>query len=122
MQRVERRRQWVGRIEEWKSSGLTQRAYCERESILYATFKRWGQRLGLDRGRRGAAPRLVPVRVAPVKAARRMLAEPIAMFDRASAGRCAQIRLGNGRAIALGRELDEVELGRLIRLLEVLPC
>ena len=44
------------------------------------------------------------------------------MFDRATSGRGAEIRLANGRAIALGRELDEVELGRLIRLLEVLPC
>jgi hypothetical protein len=33
-----------------------------------------------------------------------------------------EIRLGSGRAIVLDARFDEVELGRLIRLLEVLPC
>jgi hypothetical protein len=33
-----------------------------------------------------------------------------------------EIRLASGRVIVLDARLGEVELGRLIRLLEVLPC
>ena len=122
MKRAQREVQWSKHIEGWKKSGLTQPRYCEREAISYDSFKRWRQRLGPDRGLRGGAPRFVPVRIAPVNAPRTMSAEPIAMFDRASSGRGAEIRLANGRAISLGTQLDAVELGRLIRLLEVLPC
>lgn len=122
MKRAEVEAKWAKHIEGWRRSGLTQARYCERESISYDTFKRWRQRLGTAGGVREATPRLVPVRVVPENAARRMAAEPIALFGRTGAGRGAEIRLANGRAIGLGAELDEVALGRLIRLLEVLPC
>ena len=122
MKRAERETQWAKHIEGWRKSGLTQPRYCEQESISYDTFKRWRQRLGKARGLRGGAPQFVPVRVAPVSAARRMAAEPLAMLGGAASHRGAEIRLANGRAIGLGEELDEVALGRLIRLLEVLPC
>jgi len=29
----------------WKRSGLTQRAYCQQESIAYGSFKSWGNQL-----------------------------------------------------------------------------
>jgi len=122
MKRVEREAQWAKHVEGWKKSGLTQPRYCERESISYDTFKRWRQRLRTGRGVRVATPRLVPVHVAPENAARRLPAQPMTMLGAAASGRGAEIRLANGRAIGLGAELDEVALGRLIRLLEVLPC
>jgi len=118
MKRAEREARWAKYIADWKKSGLTQSRYCEQESISYDTFKRWRQRLGTDRAVRRATPQLVPVRVAAEEAMR----EPMAMFGRVGSGRGAEIRLSNGRAIGLGEELDEVALGRLIRLLEVLPC
>jgi hypothetical protein len=121
MKRAEREAQWAKHIEGWKQSGLTQPRYCERESISYDTFKRWRQRLETAGGVRGAAARFVPVEIAP-KSAPRATAEAGALFGRAGAGRGAEIRLANGRAIGLGAELDEVALGRLIRLLEVLAC
>ena len=122
MKRAQREVQWSKHIEGWKTSGLTQRRYCERESISYDTFKRWRQRLGTDRGLRSGAPRLVPVRVAPVNVAQSMPTDPTLTTSRAARYRGTEIWLSSGRAIALGRELDEVELGRLIRLLEMLPC
>ena len=122
MKRAQREVQWLKHIEGWKKSGLTQPRYCQRESISYDTFKRWRQRLGPGRGVRGGDPGFVPVRVAPVNVARSMAAEPTAVIGRASTGEGVQIRLANGRAIALGAQLDAVELGRLIRLLEGLPC
>jgi hypothetical protein len=122
MKRAHREVQWLKHIEGWKKSGLTQPQYCERESISYATFRRWRRRLGPGRGLRGRASGFVPVRVAAVEVARTMSAEPSAVLGRASYGQGVEIRLANGRAIALGAQLDAVELGRLIRLLEVLPC
>jgi hypothetical protein len=122
MKRVRGEVHWLKHIEGWKRSGLTQPRYCERESISYDTFKRWRGRLGPDRGLRDGGPGFVPVRVAPVNVARTMSAEPAAVLGRASTGEGVEIRLANGRAIALGARLDAVELGRLIRLLEMLAC
>ena len=122
MKRAERSRQWGQYISGWKASGLTQSAYCEREGISYDTFKGWRQRLRRDAVMRGSVPRLVPVRVVGSPAPRSTPTEPRMPRGRAGPSPEAEIRLSNGRALALGRELDEVELGRLIRLLEVLPC
>ena len=122
MKRAERSRQWAQYISGWKASGLTQSAYCEREKISYDTFKRWRYRLRRDAVMRGSAPRLVPVRVVASPASQSTPTEPRLATSRTGPSSGAEVRLSNGRAIALGRELDEIELGRLIRLLEVLPC
>jgi hypothetical protein len=122
MKGAQREVQWLKHIEGWKQSGLTQPRYCQRKSISYDTFKRWQQRLGTGGGLRGGDPGFVSVRVARANVARSMAVEPTAVIGRASAGEGVQIRPANGRAIALGAQLDAVELGRLIRLLEVLPC
>ena len=122
MQRVERRRRWVRRIEEWKSSGLTQRAYCAQESISYATFKSWRGRVRRAANKPVEPARLVPVQVLAGRDSGTALSR---RPDRAHSGLSAhgvEIRLGSGRAIVLDARFDEVELGRLIRLLEVLPC
>lgn len=122
MKRVERARRWAKHIEGWKSSGLTQRVYCERESVSYDTFKRWRVRLRGVRSGNGRATRLVPVRVGPARLVRGMPAPLVRGSDRTTIGRGVEIRLVSGRAIALSMEYGEVELARLIRMLEVLPC
>ena len=122
MQRVERRRQWVRRIEEWKSSGLTQRAYCKRESISYATFKSWRLRVQRTTNKPVERARLVPVRVVGGGGSITALAHCVDRSDSGLSAHGVEIRLGRGRAIVLNARFDEVELGRLIRLLEVLPC
>jgi hypothetical protein len=118
MKRVERARRWAKHIEGWKGSGLTQRAYCERESVAYDTFRRWRQRL-----RGGArATRLVPVHVGTASRVRGVPAPLPKASGGTVIGRGVEIRLVSGRAITLGMEYGEVELARLIRMLEVLPC
>ena len=122
MKRVERRRQWAGRIEEWKSSELTQRAYCKQKAISYETFKGWRQRLGRESNKGAGPARFVPVCVVGAGDSGRQIAR---QADRAESGLSAtgvQIRLASGRVIVLDGHLGEVELGRLIRMLEVLPC
>jgi hypothetical protein len=122
MKRAERSRHWEQYISGWKASGLTQSAYCEREGISYDSFKRWRHLLRSDAVMRGSAPRFVPVRVAASPVPQSTPKAPRLPTGRGGPSRGAEVWLSNGRAITLGRELDEVELGRLIRLLEVLPC
>ena len=44
----ERRALRLKQIEGWRSSGLTPRAYCEREPISHETLRRWRLKLGAD--------------------------------------------------------------------------
>lgn len=37
--------QWTQRIKDWESSGVTQRAYCEREGLKYGTFDYWHRQI-----------------------------------------------------------------------------
>jgi hypothetical protein len=122
MQRVERRRQWARHIEKWRGSGLTQRAYCERESISYATFKSWRLRVRRTAIKPVERARLVPVRVVGGGGSIAALSGCVARSDSGVSANGVEIRLGHGRAIVLDARFDEVGLGRLIRLLEGLPC
>ena len=113
MKREERSRRWERHMAQWPSSGLTQRAYCERESISYASFKNWRLVIKRERGLPNGALRFIPVR--PVA--------PTILHSTPQAKRFnVAIRLRGERVVALDDRLDEIELGRLIRLLEVLPC
>jgi len=40
-----KRQYWEGKISAWLGSGLTQRAYCEREGLKRPTFDYWRRRL-----------------------------------------------------------------------------
>jgi len=35
------RRRWLERIQSWKDSGLTQRAFCQQHGLGLASFRRW---------------------------------------------------------------------------------
>jgi len=106
---------WAARIENWKASGLTQLAFCQREGIRYDGFKRWRYRLDGDavqrRGRgetRGAT--LVPLEVVATNARPR------------TQGGSLEVRLNGDRRIVVGVDFDERALHRLIGALERLAC
>ena len=123
MKRTERALLWAKHVEGWKQSDLTQCAYCEREAISYDSFKRWRQRFLAERGQSESQAGFVPVRVQSEQAPTSQL--QIAVGKEIGGRRISQgveIRLASGRSVVLGGAFDEVELGRLIRLLEVLPC
>ena len=117
MKREELARRWSQHVAGWTRSGVTQREYCERESISYASFKRWRLVLKRARGVLGTAIRFVPVRAVATKSAAAMGRSPSETKRFGVA-----IRLRGERAVLIDERVDEVELGRLIRLLEVLPC
>lgn len=105
MGRESRVRYWTQHIEGWKSSGLSQRRYCEREGIAVSTLQWWCRRLR-ENGQ-AETPRFVPV---AVRAIPDVHDEPI------------EVVLLSGRRLRLAAPRDETELARLVRLLEVLPC
>lgn len=117
MKRGELTRHWSRQVAGWNSSGLTQREDRERESISYASFKRWRLVLKRERVVLGTAMRFVPVRAGAAKS--------VAVMGRSTSEARrfgVAIRLRGERAVVLDERVDEGELARLIRLLEVLPC
>ena len=43
---------WRERLGRFHESGLTAKAFCEREGVSYSNFHAWKRRLGLGRSRR----------------------------------------------------------------------
>ncbi len=39
--RTANRQRWFDRIESWKQSGLTQKAFCEQQQLMLGSFQRW---------------------------------------------------------------------------------
>lgn len=110
---------WKRQLEQWRTSGLTQKAYCSRQNLSYTTFARYRNRI--HRERKGettaATAAFVPVMIRPEATA------PAAAKPRCDdAEKAVEVRLGNGRAILLHGGFDDAQLGRLVRLLETLPC
>jgi len=111
----ERRILRIKQFEGWKTSGLSQVAYCQRESISYETFRRWRRKLV---GAATVSP--LSAQFMPVQEARSARVSTLAVRDAcASPG---EVLLGNGRRVRVEGQFDEASLGRLIRLLEALPC
>ena len=106
MQRVERRRQWARRIEEWKSSELTQRAYCKRQAISYETFKGWRRRLRRESNKPVEPVRFVPVRVVGGRDSGTVISRRPDRTDSGLRAAGVEIRLAIGRAIVLDARLE----------------
>ena len=122
MNRAQRAQQWAKHVDGWQASALTQREYCERKSISFSTFKRWRRQLGKTQSKHTAATRWVPVKVEAHTAAREAATRTSAQRAHLNSVRGVEVRLISGRSVVLGGEFGEIELARLIRLLEVLPC
>lgn len=82
---IKKRQYWEGQIAAWLASGLTQRAYCEREQLKRPTFDYWRRRIKTDvvpaprDAQRKTVPpmTLVPVQVtSPAEAASLVLRSP----------------------------------------------
>lgn len=118
MKRAERARLWTRRMAAWKASGLTIKAFCERESLVYWTFKGWRQRLrkaGL-KGVRQRGARLVPITMGPRVQERAALLPVLGMAPIDP----MEVRLRGARTLVLTHRFDEGALARVIRLLESL--
>ena len=108
---------WQRQLEQWRTSGLTQKTYCREQNLSYTTFARYRNRINRERKGETTAAAFVPVVIKPEPAT-----PAVAKASGGEAGPAIEVRLGNGRAILLHGGFDDVQLGRLVRLLETLPC
>ena len=65
---MEKRQYWEGKIAAWQASGLTQRAFCEREQLKRPTFDYWRGRI---------KPEVAPVQRKPQHRAQPMTFVPV---------------------------------------------
>jgi hypothetical protein len=97
--------QWQRRIEQWRVSGQSIRAFCAQHGLSSASFYHW--RRVLER-RAAEEPAFVPVRV-----------EADAVPTQASA---LEVVLTDGRAVRIAPGFDAATLRRLLAVLEGRPC
>ena len=101
----QKERQWQRRIEQWRASGLSVRAFCARHGLATASFYNW--RRVLQR-RAADEPAFVPVRV-------------VADAPPAQAS-ALEVVLTDGRAVRIAPGFDAATLRRLLAVLEGRPC
>jgi len=95
-------RRWIG---EWRASGLSVRAFCDRRGLALPSFYAW--RRTLER-RAAEVPAFVPVQV---------------VADAASAQTSAlEVVLADGRAVRVAPGFDATTLRQLLAVLEGRPC
>jgi len=67
--RAANRQRWFDRIESWKQSGLTQKAFCEQQRLGLGSFQRWrGIFLRGEKPAVSSAVSFLPVKVTPAPA------------------------------------------------------
>ncbi len=59
-ERIDRRKYWSDRVQQWRDSGLTQKEYCEREGTSLERLGSWKRRLGREAQCGGGAIVAVP--------------------------------------------------------------
>jgi hypothetical protein len=111
---------WQKHLDQWRTSGLTQEAYCRRYDLSYSSFARNRNRISRERKAGNVANvSFIPVTVKPEPMAAMAVApDTLVRLPPTS----IEVRLANGRSIVLSHGCDEAWLGRVICFLEALPC
>jgi hypothetical protein len=99
-------RQWRRRIDQWRVSGLSVRAFCAQHGLAQASFYAW--RRVLER-RAAEQPAFVPVQV-------------VADATPAGQGSALEVLLLDGRTVRVAPGFDAATLRRLLAVLEGRPC
>jgi hypothetical protein len=102
----EKERQWRRRIDQWRSSGLSVRAFCARHGLATASFYNW--RRVLHRRAVDEQPAFVPVQV---------VADVVPAQTSA-----LEVVLTEGRMVRVAPGFDATTLRRLLAVLEGRPC
>ena len=102
----QKEQQWQRRIERWRASGLSVRAFCARHGLATASFYNW--RRVLQRRAAAEQPAFVPVQVVHD-----------AVPTQASA---LEVVLTDGRTVRVVRGFDAATLRQLLAVLEGRPC
>ena len=98
-------RQWRHWIGEWRASGLSPRAFCERRGLTVASFYAWRRVLQRRDAEKAA---FVPVQV---------LADPVPTQTST-----LEVVLTDGRTVRVAPGFDAATLRQLLAVLEGRPC
>lgn len=60
---IARRQYWSGQVDQWRSSGLTQKEYCSKQGISLERFGTWKRRLDRESQKQPGALVAVPSRI-----------------------------------------------------------
>jgi transposase-like protein len=107
-QTVEARERWTRIVREWRKSGLSVRAFCQKHGVpeygLYAWRRRFRNEKGTDR--RDGKAAFVPVRVVP----------------QGTSSTGLEISFPSGHVLRAGPQVDTETLARAVALLDGKPC
>jgi transposase len=104
--RASKERFWRTMVRQWRSSGLSVRAFCAEHDLAEPSFYAWRRTLA---ERDASAVPFVPVRVAP---------EPRLQTTADASTGTLELVLGAGRRLRIGPGFDAPTLTRLLALLE----
>jgi hypothetical protein len=114
--------EWAERVEQWRSSGLSQSEFCRREGLALTTFNRKAAALvgepvgsGVAAEPREEPPHWLEVRMSGQRSGR--VGE-----SSGSLGEGFEVALDGGWRVRLGPQFDAEGLRRLLGVLESLPC
>jgi len=102
----QKERKWQRRIEQWRASGLSVRAFCARHDLATASFYNWRRVLQRRAAEEPAA--FVPVQV---------VADAVPTQSGA-----LEVVLTDGRAVRVAPGFDAATLRQLLDVLEGRPC
>ena len=103
---IDKEQFWRGKVRQFRSSGLSVRAFCEEQGLSQPSFYAWRRTLA---ARDEAAVRFVPVQVTTPQP------QVLTLDDSAGA---VELVLGGGRRLRIGPGFDGPTLTRLLALLE----
>ena len=114
--------EWAERVEQWRSSGLSQSEFCRREGLAPSTFNRKAAALVGEPVRAGVAAE--PSEEPPHWLEVRMSSQRPGGVGESSGslGEGFEVALDGGWRVRLGPQFDADGLRRLIGVLESLPC
>ena len=98
--KTERVRRWRGHLAAWRTSGLSQAAYCRQHGLTQNDFSWWKREIG--RRAVAAAPAFVPVSIAH---------PPGNSYT-------FEVSLRSGRVLRFDGRVEPAELGAVVRALE----
>ena len=103
--------EWTRILDRWKSSGLSGRAFCQREGLGAPNFYAWKRKLRLRGSSRGAPSRSQRLKFVPVEVrAAPPSAAPL------------EVVVAGGRVVRVPSGFDTAALTRLLSVLEGRPC
>jgi hypothetical protein len=120
----ERERYWQAHRMAWQSSGLSQRAYCQREGLSFSAFGYWRSRMNATPATPAATFVPLLIEAPAVKAEEAEVAvgsgSPAPISPGLGAG--VEVRLKSDRTIVVAENFDEAVLAKVIRVVEQVPC